>query len=292
MNGILLVNKPKGMTSHDMVSFLRKKTNIKKIGHTGTLDPMATGVLPICIGKATKVSDYILKSEKEYIAEITFGIKTDSYDITGKVLGNCDKIVELDDLKQVLPNFIGNLKQIPPMYSAIKVGGKKLYEYARAGIEIERKERDIVIYSADILYFQYPIMKLKVLCSAGTYIRSYVNDLGESLGTFATLSELTRTKVSDFSLEKTVTKEELEKMSCLELEQQLIPMEHALMHLKRFNFPKSFYHQALNGSFFPLSEKMPVQFYRLYCEDVFIGIGEIREKEGKQFIKVSKKLVG
>lgn len=292
MNGILLFNKPKGITSHDAVSLLRKKTGIKKIGHTGTLDPIATGILPLCIGRATKVADYILKSKKEYYAELLLGVETDTYDVTGKEMFRSDKIVSETNFLEALQSFKGKIQQFPPMYSAIKIKGKKLYEYAREGIFVERKSREITIFSINLLEYQYPIAKIQVSCSAGTYIRSLIHDLGEILGCYATLQELCRIQTSDFNLKDAISKEELDRMSLKKLEQRLIPMEMALNHLPRFDFPDSFYEKALNGNFFLLSEKMDQGPYRLYCRNEFLGIGEIRMKDGKQFMKISKKLAG
>lgn len=215
MNGIIIIDKPKGRTSHDMVSFMRRMTGIRRVGHTGTLDPMATGVLPICIGSATKISDMLTMSDKGYRAELILGKTTDTQDADGKVLTECsvDGISE-DDIRNAINGFIGEIEQIPPMYSAIKHNGKKLYELARQGIEIERKRRRVNIYSIDILNVDMNSFKvtIEVVCSKGTYIRTLCHDIGQSLGVGAYMNILRRTKTGCFTLEDAYTVDEIEKM--------------------------------------------------------------------------------
>ena len=193
LSGIINVYKPKGITSHDVVYKLRKILGIKKIGHTGTLDPDAEGVLPMCIGRATKTADMLTAADKEYMAEVTLGFSTDTQDSSGSVIKSVDMddfIVSSDDIENAVTKYIGDINQLPPMYSAIKIGGKKLYELARQGIEIERKPRFVKINSIKLLDF-YPnkehVMKFKMLvsCSKGTYIRALCNDIGEDLKCFA-----------------------------------------------------------------------------------------------------------
>ena len=207
-DGIIVINKEKGFTSHDVVNVVRKTLGMRKVGHTGTLDPEAEGVLPICLGKGTKVSDMLMFSDKEYIAGVKLGISTDTQDIWGNVLDTSDKAVSREEFEKVVNSFVGEITQVPPMYSAIKVNGKKLYEYAREGKEIERKERKVTIYSIDVLSFEDEI-KIRVACSKGTYIRTLINDIGEALGTYACMNSLTRTKSSVFTLENAVTLDEL-----------------------------------------------------------------------------------
>lgn len=210
MFGFLNIYKPKGITSHDVVSILRKITKIKQIGHTGTLDPFAQGVLPICIGKATRLIEY-LQDDKEYIAQIQFGQNTDTYDIDGEVTENFDKKITADDLKNILPEFRGEISQLPPIYSAIKVNGKKLYDYARKGESVEIKPRKITISKLELLDFDIEKQTAKIIvgCSKGTYIRSLAFDIGKKLGCGAFLSELTRTKAGTFNIENTVSLENL-----------------------------------------------------------------------------------
>ncbi len=208
IDGIVVINKEKGYTSHDVVNVVRKILNTRKVGHTGTLDPEAEGVLPICIGKGTKVSDMLMFSDKEYIAGIKLGVATDTQDIWGEVVNTSDKQVTEDEIRRVISSFVGDITQLPPMYSAIKVNGKKLYEYAREGKDVERKERRVTIYSIDVLSLGDEI-KIKVACSKGTYIRTLINDIGERLGTYACMSSLVRTKSSVFTIENAVSLDEL-----------------------------------------------------------------------------------
>lgn len=208
--GILVMDKPEGFTSFDVVAKLRGILHIKKIGHTGTLDPLATGVLVVCVGRATKLVSKFTAEEKVYEAGILFGEKRDTGDITGKITATSEEPITEEQFKVVFPGFTGDIKQIPPMYSAKKVNGKKLYEYAREGIEIEREPEDIHIYSLELLDFSYPHASIRVHCSKGTYIRTLIEDLAEAAGTFATMESLRRTKNGDFSIDEAVTFEELE----------------------------------------------------------------------------------
>lgn len=209
--GFLNVYKPKGLTSHDVVSRLRKVTKIKQIGHTGTLDPFATGVLPVCIGKATRLIEY-LDDDKEYLATVQFGKSTDTYDLDGQVIKTFDKKVESEEILSGLKNFEGEIEQIPPIYSAIKVNGKKLYDYARQGLEVEIKPRKVCIYRIKLKDFDYTtqVAKILVSCSKGTYIRSIANDLGNILGCGGYLIGLERTKAGMFEVRDSINLENFE----------------------------------------------------------------------------------
>jgi tRNA pseudouridine55 synthase len=213
MNGIINIDKPLGFTSHDVVAKLRGILKIKKIGHTGTLDPDASGVLPICVGNATKVADMLTATDKEYVAEVTLGSKTDTQDASGRVLATAEVAVTEDELKVALSDFIGESLQIPPMFSAIKKDGKKLYELARAGIEIEREPRPITIFEIELLSADLENKKctIRVACSKGTYIRTLCQDLGEKLGCFAHMSALRRTKSGRFSIADAISLDEVEQ---------------------------------------------------------------------------------
>ena len=209
MNGIIIVDKPQGKTSHDIVYAIRRLTGIKKVGHTGTLDPMATGVLPICIGSATKVADMLTLSDKAYTAEFVLGKTTDTLDAEGEILTETEVNVTGDEICAAIMSFVGEIEQIPPMYSAIKQNGKKLYELARQGIEVERKPRKVTINSIDILEINGKTVTIDVSCSKGTYIRTLCADIGEKLGVGAYMTKLRRTKTGIFDISESHTLEEL-----------------------------------------------------------------------------------
>ena len=210
MFGFLNINKPKGMTSHDVVAVLRRITKIKQIGHTGTLDPFATGVLPVCIGKATRLLEY-LENDKSYIADVKFGFNTDTYDCDGIITENFDKKIVRAELENILKDFTGEIEQFPPMYSAIKVNGKKLYEYARKGETVEVKPRKVTVLGLKLLDFDYENQeaRLEIDCKSGTYIRSLAFDIAKKLGTGAYLTGLIRTKSDKFKIENALELNEL-----------------------------------------------------------------------------------
>lgn len=212
MFGFLNVYKPQGKTSHDVVAFLRRVTGIKQIGHTGTLDPFAEGVLPICIGKATRLIEY-LKDDKAYIGTVQLGKSTTTYDIEGDTAGvNNNVNVTVDEIESTIQHFRGEIEQLPPVYSAIKVKGKKLYEYARNGEEVKLEPRGVNIYKLDIVSYDEKLKQLELYieCSKGTYIRSIANDLGEKLGTYGHLIKLVRVKAGDFEVKDSVKLENLQ----------------------------------------------------------------------------------
>ncbi len=208
-SGILLVDKQVGSTSFHLVSLLRKRTGIKKIGHAGTLDPFASGLMVMLVGKEyTKKSDQFLNSDKEYITTLRLGLSTDSFDTEGQIQEKSDLIPTLEQITTCLETFQGDILQIPPMYSAKKIGGKKLYELARKGISIERPPSKVNV-KIEFLVYEYPHLKLKVQCSKGTYIRSLGHDIGMFLGCYAHLSSLQRTKSGAFSLEEAISQEKI-----------------------------------------------------------------------------------
>lgn len=212
--GFLNIYKPKGLTSHDVVARLRKITKVRQIGHTGTLDPFATGVLPICIGKATRLIEY-LDDDKEYLATVQFGKNTATYDLEGEITATFDKKVTEEDVKNTLKDFEGEISQIPPIYSAIKVNGKKLYDYARQGQDIEIKPRKVTISKIELKEFDKTSQsaKITVACSKGTYIRSIAYDLGAKLGCGGYLTALERTKAGKFQVNTTIKLEDLTEVS-------------------------------------------------------------------------------
>lgn len=231
MFGFLNIYKPQGKTSHDVVAILRRITKIKQIGHTGTLDPFAEGVLPLCIGKSTRLIEY-LEDDKAYIGTVQFGKSTTTYDIEGEEVNISDEKISLEDLENALPNFHGEIKQLPPIYSAIKVNGKKLYEYARKGEEVEIKPREVNIHKLEVVNFneEKQTAELLIECSKGTYIRSIAHDLGEALGCYGHLVKLVRIKAGQFKIENSIKLDDLESIE--QVSKKLIyPLEY-------LNYPK------------------------------------------------------
>lgn len=231
MFGFLNIYKPKGKTSHDVVAALRRVTKIKQIGHTGTLDPFAEGVLPICIGKSTRLIEY-LNDGKAYIGTIQLGKSTTTYDTEGEGVNTSDKRVTLAEIEAVLPKFRGEIEQMPPIYSAIKVNGKKLYEYARKGEEVEIKPRWVNIFKLEIVNFdeKNQTLELHIECSKGTYIRSIAHDLGEALGCFGHLIKLVRIKAGKFEINEAL------ELDALETAEQV--QENLIYPLEYLNYPK------------------------------------------------------
>lgn len=214
INGILIVQKEQGFTSADVVAKLRGILKQKKIGHTGTLDPNATGVLPICLGNATKICDMLTDQKKEYIATLRLGLTSDTQDIWGQILsdtGNAWKKLKKEEMQQAIDSFVGEYMQLPPMYSALKINGKRLYELAREGKEVERKLRKVIFYQIEILSLDLPEIKIRVECSKGTYIRTLCYDIGKKLGCGALMSSLIRTRTGGFALSDSYTLSEIQK---------------------------------------------------------------------------------
>ena len=234
-NGILNINKPEGWTSQDVVAKLRGRLHIRRVGHTGTLDPMATGVLPVCFGKATRIIEYYDDDFKTYEAEMKLGMVTDTLDITGTVLETKPVDVSEEDVIQAIDSFRGWITQIPPKYSALKVNGKPLYKYAREGVEVEIKSRKI--YVADIQAMEVNLGENRILfrvtCSKGTYIRTICDDIGKKLGCGGTMTALQRTQSGCFRVEDARTLPEILEMTDDELERCVIPMDETLVHLGR-----------------------------------------------------------
>jgi len=246
MFGFLNVYKPKGMTSHDVISVLRKITSIKQIGHTGTLDPFAEGVLPIGIGKATKLFEY-LDDDKAYIGTIKLGSSTTTYDTEGSIVNQSNKTTIKEEIKTVIEKYTGNIEQLPPIYSAIKVKGKKLYEYARNGEAVEISPRKITVHKLEILNFDSDKNELELYidCSKGTYIRSLANDIGNDLGTFGHLNKLIRVKAGKFDINNAVRLEDLKSYS--DVEKNLInPLK--LLDYPIYKISENEYKSVSNGN--------------------------------------------
>ena len=257
MDGIINVYKEKGFTSHDVVAKLRGILHIKKIGHTGTLDPDAVGVLPVCIGKGTKLCDMITDTDKTYEAVMLLGISTDTQDISGNVLSKKDVAVDEKTLIETVDSFVGEYKQIPPMYSAIKVNGRKLYQLAREGIEIERSPRDVYIRSIHIndmnLQDGEPSVTMTVSCSKGTYIRTLCNDIGEKLGCGACMKSLSRTRVGRFYIDDSYTINQIAALNLKgELSSIVAPVD-SMFDYPRIQINKEYDKMLYNGNLLPLS---------------------------------------
>ncbi|TJX16221.1 tRNA pseudouridine(55) synthase TruB [Tissierella creatinini] len=295
MDGVINFFKPRGMTSHDAVYFFRRLLKIKKIGHTGTLDPNATGVLPICIGKATRISEYLLGVDKEYIGELTLGVSTDTQDSDGIVTNKSIKKVTDDEIKSVFSSFKGNILQVPPMYSALKIDGKKLYDLAREGKHVERKPREVSIKSLTIMdIHNSKEIIFKTKCSRGTYIRTLCDDIGISLGTYGYMSYLLRTGVGNFRIENAYGMETLQNMNNGQVLDILIPLDEAISHIERIDVPDGFYKRLVNGALIPMGDNYMCSLdnsFRIYCRQNFIGIGNILMREGCFYLKMDKVLL-
>ncbi len=287
MQGILIINKPQGFTSQDVVSKIKKILNVKKAGHTGTLDPMATGVLPILIGNYTKLSKYLIEHDKTYIAKIKLGEKKNTGDSEGKIVKTVEvkkNILSEKNVLNVLNQFLGEQEQIPPIYSAIKVNGKKLYEYARSREEVEIPKRRIKIYSIKLLNIDKENLEIdfEVSCSKGTYIRVLCENIAEKLETVGFMKSLIRTKVDNFKLEDAITLEELEKEDANLLESKLIKMQDLFSNLPKINLDERKKELFLNGTL--LKFNLNDGIYNIYSENIYIGIGIIKEKSLKRDI--------
>lgn len=243
MNGILVVNKPQDFTSRDVVNKVGGILKTKKIGHTGTLDPIATGVLVICIGNTTKLCEVLTSEYKEYIATIKLGIKTDTLDTTGEIIERKDFNITEQQIKEVLSSFLGHSTQVTPIYSAVKVNGKKLYEYAREGIEVELPTREINITNIELISFNNDEIVFRTTVSKGTYIRALIDDICKKLNTVGTMSSLIRTKQGNFIIEDSYTIEDIEKGIY-----KLIPIEKALSNLETITIDEETYNKVKNGS--------------------------------------------
>lgn len=283
MDGLILINKQKGFTSHDVVNVIRKKLNTKKVGHTGTLDPNATGVLPILIGKGTKISKYLMEHDKTYIATLKLGEKTDTGDSEGQVIEEKSIPADLkkEDINNALQNFFGKQKQVPPMYSAIKINGKKLYEYAREGKEVKLEAREIEIYKIELLEYQNNKIKFEVECSKGTYIRTLCEDIAKKLGTVGYMEELQRTKVNNFRIEDSIL---LDDITLENAEKNMIKIEEVFKEKETIELDNKKLELFLNGV--KLTYNLPNSIYRIYNNEQFIGIGVIENKLLKRDIVI------
>lgn len=301
IHGVINIYKEKGFTSHDVVAKLRGILKQKKIGHTGTLDPDAAGVLPVCLGSATKLCDMLTDRSKEYIACLQLGVVTDTQDMTGKVLGQSEVWQQEEEIRKVILSFQGESKQIPPMYSALKVNGKKLYELAREGKEIERKPRTIQITEIEIQEMSIPLVRMRVVCSKGTYIRTLCNDIGERLGCGGAMNSLIRSRVGEFLLEDALTLGQIEALRDEgSLEEKIVKVDELFREYPACIIENSWKRLIENGNGFGKEQifkisgqeaeagtEMP-DSVRVYDEDgIFYGVyGWVKEKRRFQPVKM------
>lgn len=290
MNGIIIVNKPMDFTSFDAVAVTRKASKQKKIGHCGTLDPNATGVLPVLLGAATKAQDILPNHDKEYVAELKFGIETDTLDIWGEVIKEEQSNVTKEQFEEILKNFRGEIMQVPPMYSALKKDGQRLYDLARQGIEVKREARPVTVYSltAEDFSEENQTAKIRVSCSKGTYIRSLINDIGKALGTFAVMTALQRTSACGFTLENAITIEELKSLTPEEIKAGLLPIERLFDSYREVTVSPAQATRFKNGGALGLERLRSLpkdsadgEIFRVKHEDKFLGLGIIKETELK-----------
>lgn len=280
MDGIIIVNKPKGCTSHDIVYKIKKMFN-QKVGHTGTLDPMAEGVLPILIGKGTQCSKYLINHDKKYLVKLKLGIKTDTADSEGKIIKEKQidtNLLTKENITNILKSFIGKQEQIPPIYSAIKVNGKKLYEYARKGQEVELKPRQIEIYNIDLIKYslEEKEIEFEVFCGKGTYIRSLCEDIAKKIETVGYMKELKRIQVGNFKIENSITIDELQKsMKNTDfIDDKIISIEKLFSNRPYIKLEKRKIELLLNGV--KLTQNCDDGIYRVYDgKNEFLGIGVV-----------------
>ena len=290
MNGIIIIDKPEGWTSHDVVGKLRGILREKRIGHGGTLDPMATGVLPVFVGRATRAVEFCENAVKEYIAHLRLGVVTDTQDTTGNILNQCTCSITSDDILKIIPDFMGVQSQIPPMYSAVKVQGKKLYELARKGVEIERKPREITIHELELTGEHDGDFVLRVVCSKGTYIRTLCHDIGAALGCGGCMSYLRRTGAGSYCEADTVTLQMVqETVDQGKLDEILRPVDSLFIQYPEVQISGKNLSRCLNGTEFAMPDTSDGK-YRVYDENQkFLMVGQCENgimKTVKSFFEV------
>ena len=285
MNGILLVDKPQDWTSHDVVAKLRGVFGERRIGHAGTLDPMATGLLVVFVGRATKAVSFAEAREKRYLAGLRLGIVTDTQDVTGNVLSEAEQHVSREELESALAGFRGEIDQTPPMYSAIKVNGKRLYEIARRGGDVSRTARRITIYKLDVLGSENGDWRLDVVCSKGTYIRTLCHDIGAALGCGGTMSSLRRVSVGDFSVEDAFSVEYLSSLPREEAEKLLLPVDLLFEQHPALTLGAKQERLCRNGVSFSCEAEDGVR--RFYGQDgAFLMLGEVKDGTANAILRL------
>ena len=284
IDGVFLLNKPLGFSSNQALKKIQWLLNAKKAGHTGTLDPMASGLLPICLGEATKFSNRLLNANKTYIATVQLGVTTTTGDQEGEVISEKEAVLNEAQLKETLQKFLGDITQIPPMYSALKFEGRPLYEYARQGIEIERKSRQITIYDIRLMEFQGSVMTIEVSCSKGTYIRTLAEDIGHALGCGAHLKGLERTQTGNFQLTEALTIEALEAMDSISREKVLLPIDALLEGLPSIELTSAETELIKKGQSIDFISKNEEELRLYSVSGQFVGVGQ-PDLQGRLFPK-------
>ena len=295
LSGVIIINKGEGMTSHDVVNRIRRIYNTKRVGHTGTLDPMATGVLCVLVGRAAKAAEYLGADTKRYFATLRLGLTTDTEDTTGKILTESDDIPSEDAVMNTVSGFVGKIKQIPPMYSALKVDGKKLCDLARRGEVIEREAREIEIFSLDCKKLSATDYTLDIHASSGTYVRTLCADIGAALGCGGAMATLERRVCGDFKIEDSHTLDELAELSYDEAAALLLPVESLFSELDEVKLPDFYAKLASSGCEIyqkKIGTSLPVGArVRMHDRDGFFALGEVREYEAGTAIKAIKLFV-
>ncbi|WP_124553488.1 tRNA pseudouridine(55) synthase TruB [Methylophilus methylotrophus] len=281
VNGVLLLDKPYGFSSNQALQKVKWLYQAQKAGHTGTLDPLATGVLPICFGEATKFAQHLTDENKTYIATVKFGVTTTTGDKEGDVLNQVACQVTREEIDRVLPQFMGEITQVPPMYSALKVNGKPLYEYARDGLELERAPRQVTIYDLRVLACADNSAEIEVCCSKGTYIRTLGEDIGKALNVGAHLTDLRRTATATYQIAHTVTVEALEQMTVEQRDALLLPVDTAISALPKIELHEDAAYYFKQGNPVWLSGNIPAGELRIYSEaGLFLGVGQ-QQRDGR-----------
>ena len=292
MNGVLIINKPMDFTSFDAVAVTRKVSTQRKLGHCGTLDPNATGVLPVLLGVATKAQDILPNHDKEYEAELKFGLESDTLDIWGEILREEKSEVSAEAFEEILKNFRGKIMQVPPMYSALKQNGQRLYDLARQGIEVKREARPVTIYKLETISFDevQQTAKIRVACSKGTYIRSLIDDMGKALGTVAVMTSLCRTKACGFSLNESISMDELKSLTPADIKARLLPIERLFESYRAVTVSEAQSVRFKNGGALGLERLRALpedategEIFRVKFVDKFLGLGIIKDTELKIF---------
>lgn len=281
VSGVLLLDKPYGFSSNQALQKVKWLYQAQKAGHTGTLDPLATGVLPICLGEATKFAQHLTDENKTYVATVKFGVTTTTGDKEGDVVSQVDCEISRAQIEQVLPQFMGEITQVPPMYSALKVNGKPLYEYARDGVELERQPRQVTIYALRVLGCADNSAEIEVTCSKGTYIRTLGEDIGKALQAGAHLTALRRTATATYQIAHTVTIEALEQMTAEQRDALLLPVDTAITALPKILLQEDAAYYFKQGNPVWVSGSIPAGELRIYSEaGLFLGLG-FQQRDGR-----------